>query len=115
MQHRGTRALAAAGFSVLFALTAACGGSAPEAKAPGVDPIVGSTAPDPASDTSTTGAPAPAPADAPKPAVVSAENGSDIIPPFSSSKASPATKKSSAAKSSKKSSAKPKKKNASAS
>jgi len=110
MQHRVTRALAAAGFSFLFALTAACGGSAPEAKAPGADPTdaprVGSSAPDPASDSSGTAVGT----DAPKPtvaAVVSADNGSDIIPPFSSSK-EPA-KKSSSAKGSKKG-AKPKKK-----
>ena len=110
MQHRATRAFAAAGFSLLFALTAACGGSAPEAKVPGADPTdaprVGSSAPDPASDSSTAGVGA----DAPKPtvaAVVSADNGSDIIPPFSSSK-EPATKKS--AKSSKKSGSKPAKK-----
>lgn len=108
MQHRVTRSLVAAGFSILFALTAACGGSTPEAKAPGADatdaPRVGSSAPDPASDSSS-----PASADAPKPtvAVASAENGSDIIPPFSASK-EPATKKS--GKSSKKSGAKPKKK-----
>jgi hypothetical protein len=109
MQHRALRALAAAGFTVLFALTAACGGSAPEAKAPGSDPTnaprVGSSAPDQASDTSVSSAST----EAPKPAVAvaSADNGSDIIPPFSSSK-EPATKKS--AKSSKKSGAKPKKK-----
>ncbi len=107
MQHRVTRALAAAGFSVLFALSAACGGSAPEAKAPGADatgaPRVGSSAPDTASDVGA----APASTEAPKPtvAVVSAENGSDIIPPFSASK-EPATKKS--AKSSKKGSKKKK-------
>lgn len=110
MQHRVTRSLAAAGFSLLFALTAACGGSTPEAKAPGADatdaPRVGSSAPDPVSD----GSGSAASADAPKPtlaAVVSAENGSDIIPPFSASK-EPATKKS--GKSSKKSGGKPKKK-----
>jgi hypothetical protein len=116
MQHRAVRGFAAAGFAVLFALTAACGGSAQEAKAPGVDPAaVGSAAPDPVSDTSTTGAVASAPAEAPKAAVVSAENGADIIPPFSSSKAAPEKKKSGGAKASKKSSAKPKKKTASAS
>ena len=108
MQHRVTRSLVAAGFSLLFALTAACGGSTPEAKAPGADatdaPRVGSSAPDPVSDGS-----AVASADAPKPtvAVASADNGSDIIPPFSATK-EPATKKS--GKSSKKSGGKPKKK-----
>jgi hypothetical protein len=106
MQHRVTRSVAAAGFSLLFALTAACGGSAPEAKAPGADaPRIGSSAPDAVSDTSGSAAST----DAPKPtvAVASADNGSDIIPPFSASK-EPATKKS--GKSSKKSGAKPKKK-----
>ena len=109
MQHRVTRSLVAAGFSLLFALTAACGGSTTEAKAPGADatdaPRIGSSAPDPASDSSGSAVGA----DAPKPtvAVASADNGSDIIPPFSPSK-EPATKKS--GKSSKKSGAKPKKK-----
>lgn len=112
MQHRVTRALAAAGFSFLFALTAACGGSTPEAKAPGADPTaapgVGSSAPDPASDSAMAGVGA----DAPKPtvaAVVSADNGSDIIPPFTSSKSPATTKKASAAKASKKTSGKKKK------
>ncbi len=110
MQHQLTRALAAAGFSFLFALTAACGGAKPEAKSPGANadgaPGVGSSAPDLVSDNSA----AAAAADAPKPtvAVVSADNGSDIIPPFSSSK-EPA-KKSSNAKGSRKGGAKPKKK-----
>ena len=77
MQHRVTRALAAAGFSVLFALTAACGGAAPEAKAPSADatgaPRVGSSGPDRHQTRR-----APASTEAPKPtvAVVSAENGS---------------------------------------
>ena len=105
MQSSGSRALAALGFSVLFALTAACGGSKQEAKAPGGDPTdaprVGSSAPDPAPESTT-----PEPA---KPAAVaSADNGSDIIPPFTSSK-EPA-KKSAPGKSSKKAAAKPKKK-----
>ena len=109
MQHRVTRSLAAAGFALLFAFTAACGGSTPEAKAPGADatdaPRVGSSAPDPMSD----GSGSAASTNAPKTsvAVASADNGSDIIPPFSPSK-EPATKKS--GKSSKKSGGKPKKK-----
>ena len=94
MRSFGTRALVAAGFSFLFGLTAACGGSAPEAKVPGGDPAdmlrVGSGAPDPTSDTANAGT---TPADAPKPAAVaSSDNGSDIIPPFSARK-EPATKK----------------------
>jgi hypothetical protein len=110
MQHRAVRALAAAGFSMLFALTAACGGSTPEAKAPGSDPTdaprVGSSAPDQVSDTSVSSATTEAPK--PTPAVASADNGSDIIPPFSSSK-EPATKKSGKS-TTKKSAAKPTKK-----
>ncbi len=99
MRSFGTRALVAVGFSFLFGLTAACGGSAPEAKAPGGDPgdmlRAGSGAPDPTSDTANAGT-TPA-ADAPKPAAVaSSDNGSDIIPPFSAGK-EPATKKGSPA------------------
>jgi hypothetical protein len=99
MRSFGTRALVAVGFSFLFGLTAACGGSAPEAKAPGGDPAdmlrVGSGAPDLTSDTANAGT-TPAP-EAPKPAAVaSSDNGSDIIPPFSAGK-EPATKKGSSA------------------
>ena len=95
MRSFGTRALVAVGFSFLVGLTAACGGSAPEAKTPGGDPgdmlRAGSGAPDPTSDTANAGT-TPA-ADAPKPApVASSDNGSDIIPPFSARK-EPATKK----------------------
>jgi hypothetical protein len=102
MRSFGTRALVAAGFSFLFGLTAACGGSAPEAKAPGGDPADmlrdGSGGPDLASDTANGGTtPATPAADAPKPAAVaSSDNGSDIIPPFSAGK-EPATKKGSSA------------------
>jgi hypothetical protein len=97
MRSSGTRALVALGLSVLFGLTAACGGSAPEAKAPSADatdaPRVGSSDPD---LTSGTTSPSPTP-EAPKPsAVASADNGSDIIPPFTSGK-DPATKKASSA------------------
>jgi hypothetical protein len=97
MRSFGTRALVAVGFSFLFALTAACGGAAPEAKAPSVDATdilrVGSGAPDLTSDTANAGTTP----EAPKPAAVSsADNGSDIIPPFSAGK-DPATKKASSA------------------
>ncbi len=96
MRSFGTRVLVAAGFSVLFGLTAACGGSAPEAKAPVADPADalrgGSSTPDLTADTGS----ASTTPEAPKPAVVSADNGSDIIPPFSSGK-EPATKKSASA------------------
>lgn len=97
MRSSGTRALVALGFSVFFGLTAACGGSAPEAKAPNADatdaPRVGSGAPDPTEGTTS---PSTTP-DAPKTsAVSSADNGSDIIPPFTSGK-EPATKKTSSA------------------
>lgn len=97
MRSSVTRALVALGFSVLFGLTAACGGSAPEAKAPAVDTTdsarVGSTAPDLTSDTAS----ADTTPEAPKTtAVSSTDNGSDIIPPFTSGK-EPATKKAGAA------------------
>ena len=108
MRSSGTRALTAVGFSFLFALTAACGGSKTEAKAPAADATdatrVGSGAPDPSPPETTSGTP-----EAPKnTAVASADNGSDIIPPFSPSKDAP--KKASPAKEKKKTSAKPKKK-----
>jgi hypothetical protein len=106
MQSFARSALATAGFSVLFALTAACGGSQKEAKAPGGDPTdpaaVGSSSPAPIPETTTPEPPKPT-------AVASADNGSDIIPPFTSSK-EPAAKKASPAKTSKKGPAKPKKK-----
>lgn len=116
MRSIGTRALVAVGFSFLFGLTAACGGSAPEAKAPGGDPAdmlrVGSGAPDLTSDTDNAGT-TPAP-EAPKPAAVSSsDNGSDIIPPFSAGK-EPATKKGSGKPSKKTAGKKPKKKAAGA-
>jgi hypothetical protein len=99
MRLFGTRALVAAGFSFLFGLTAACGGSAPEVKAPGSDPAdmlrVGSAAPDLTSDTANAGT-TPAPEAAKPAAVSSSDNGSDIIPPFSAGK-EPATKKGSSA------------------
>ena len=91
-------------------MTAACGGSKPEAKAPITE----------AADSSGVGSPAPAPvADGPTPdlpkgiAVASAENGSDIVPPFSTGKdAAAAPKKSTPAKGGQKkaTTAKPKKK-----
>jgi hypothetical protein len=97
MRSSGTRALVALRFSFLFALTAACGGSAPEAKAPGVDapdtPRVGSSAPDLTADTANAGTTPEAPKTT---AVSSTDNGSDIIPPFSSGK-DPATKKAASA------------------
>ncbi len=97
MRSSGMRALVGVGFSFLFALTAACGGSTPEAKAPGADPTdapgVGSSAPDLTSDTANAG---PTPEPPKTTAVSSTENGSDIIPPFSSGK-EPATKKASSA------------------
>ena len=104
MRSPCSRALSAAGFSLLFALTAACGGSKQEAKAPGADAAeaarVGSSAPD-LSPESTSEAPKNS-------TVASSDNGSDIIPPFTSSK-EPA-KKATAPKGSKKAPAKPKKK-----
>jgi hypothetical protein len=114
MRSFGTRALIVVGFSFLFGLAAACGGSAPEAKAPGGDPAdmlrVGSGDPDPTSDPANAGT-TPAP-EAPKPAAVSSsDNGSDIIPPFSAGK-EPATKKGSSAAAPGTSSGKPSKKTA---
>jgi hypothetical protein len=97
MRSSGTRALVALGFSLLFGLTAACGGSAPEAKAPTADATdasrVGSSVPDLTSDTVNAGTTPEAPKTS---AVSSADNGSDIIPPFTSGK-DPATKKASSA------------------
>jgi hypothetical protein len=112
MQFPAPRSVAAVGFSFLLALTTACGGSKHEAKAPLVEVAAGegsgSPNPDPSPDSATTASKASTPTDPPpKPAVVSAENGSDIIPPFSSKK-EPA-KKSSPAKGQKKA-GKPKKK-----
>lgn len=94
MRFCGTHPIAVLGFSLIFA-TAACGGSRPEPKAPATEaasaeteaPRDGSPVPDPAADAPKD--PASQPAAAPKPAG-SADDGSDIIPPFSSSKA-PAT------------------------
>lgn len=107
MRSSGARALSAVGFFFLIALTAACGGSKQEAKAPAGEPAadavevlrVGSSTPDPSSQS---------PTEAPKPAIVSAENGSDIVPPFTASK-EPA-KKASPTKGAKKAPGKPKKK-----
>lgn len=106
MRFSGSRALSAAGFSVLFALTAACGGSKPEAKVPTTDsadaPRVGSGAPDPSPESTS---------EPPKTTAVSSTNdGSDIIPPFTASKDPPGAKKAAATKGAKKSGAKPKKK-----
>jgi len=104
MRSSVPRALIALGFSTLFALTAACGGSAPEAKAPTVDPADalrgGSPTPDLAPESaSTTSA---STAEPPKTAAVSStDNGSDIIPPFTSGK-EPATSASPSKKGSKK-------------
>jgi hypothetical protein len=88
MRMSGTRVLSAIGFTFLFALTAACGGSKPEAKAPTTDsadaPRVGSASPDLAAESTT-----PPASDPPKvetPAAASAANGSEIIPPFSTNK-----------------------------
>jgi hypothetical protein len=101
MRSSGTRALVALGFSFLFGLTAACGGSAPEAKAPSIDatdaPRFGSSAPDLTSDTANAGTTPGTPSEAPKTSAVSStDNGSDIIPPFSTGK-DPATKKAASA------------------
>ena len=103
MRSSGTRALATLGFSFLVALTAACGGSHSDAKAPTVasaeTPRVGSDSPDlsPASTNSTPAEPIKTSA------VSSTDNGSDIIPPFTSSAAGPKeSKKAGAAKSPKK-------------
>ena len=97
MRSSGTRALVALGFSFLLALTAACGGSAPEAKAPGVDatdtPRVGSNPLDLPSDAASGATTTAATPEPPKTSAVSStDNGSDIIPPFTSGK-DPATKK----------------------
>ena len=107
MRPSCTRALAAVGFSFLFALTAACGGSKQEANAPSADaaaaPRVGSGAPDLTSPETTSATP-----EAPKnTAVASADNGSDIIPPFSPAKDTPSKK---ANPTKKKAGGKPKKK-----
>jgi hypothetical protein len=106
MRSFGAQALSAVGFSFLIALTAACGGSKPEAKAPAPDaaeaPRVGSDTPDPSSASTS---------EPPKnTAVASSDNGSDIIPPFTAGK-EPATKKAAPAKGQKKA-GKPKKKSA---
>ena len=85
MRSSVTRAVIALGFSSLFALTAACGGSAPEAKAPTADPADGlrggSSAPDLPTDTAASNPEPPKTT-----AVSSTDNGSDIIPPFTSGK-----------------------------
>jgi len=91
MRSSVTRAVIALGFSSLFALTAACGGSAPEAKAPTADPADGlrggSPAPDLAADSASTSTTSATNPDPPKTtAVSSTDNGSDIIPPFTSGK-----------------------------
>ncbi|MBX3219087.1 MAG: hypothetical protein KF795_01130 [Labilithrix sp.] len=98
MRSLGARALATLGFSFLIALMAACGGTHQEARAPGDDaadaPRVGSASPDPSIAGDTSDEPAPS---APS-ASSGADDGSDIIPPFPSSKggakkATPAKKK----------------------
>lgn len=94
MRFCGTRPIAVLGLSLIFA-SAACGGSRPPPKAPATEaasaetepPRDGSPAPDPAADAPKD--PTADPTVAPKPAG-SADDGSDIVPPFSSSKA-PAT------------------------
>jgi hypothetical protein len=102
MRSSGTHALATLGFSFLVALTAACGGNKPAANAPTVASAdssrVGSDSPDltPASTKDT-----PTPSEPVKTSAVSStENGSDIIPPFTSSASGPkeSAKKSGAAK-----------------
>jgi hypothetical protein len=115
MRSSGTRALnlaSAIGFSFLIALTTACGGSKPEAKAPSTSAAeverVGSPSPDPSPESTTT------PTEPPKAAVVSAENGSDIIPPFTATKEPATTPKKAGGKGPKKGAAKPKKKQAKA-
>jgi hypothetical protein len=87
----GPRALAAAGFSVLLALTTACGGSHPEAKAPETEAAagtpVGSVAPDPAPPAPDAPLPDPPKSVTADTAGASTDkNGSDIIPPFSTNK-----------------------------
>jgi hypothetical protein len=109
-----TRALVSAGFAVLVAMTAACGGSQTEAKAPATDVAestgVGSPVPDLAPDGTSAGSSDSAknPAPVKTSAVSSTDNGSDIIPPFSSSKSPATTSAKKSTKSGKKS--KPKKK-----
>jgi hypothetical protein len=116
MRSIGTKALGhlgAIGFSFLIALTAACGGTKSEAKAPTTAsadaPRVGSGSPDLSPESTTTTS-----ADPPKsPAVASADNGSDIIPPFTAGKepaAATGTTTKAAGKGSKKGAGKPKKK-----
>ncbi len=109
MRISSSRAFAAVGFSVLFALTAACGGSKPEAKAPTTK----------VAESTPVGSPAPAvspesTSEPPKDTTPSStKDGSDIIPPFTAGKdpaAAPAGKKSTATKGAKKGGGKPKKK-----
>ena len=109
MRFSGARAVATVGFSVLCALTAACGGSKPEAKAPTTE----------VAESTPVGSPAPAlspesTSEPPKDTTPSStKDGSDIIPPFTAGKdatAAPAGKKGAATKGAKKSSGKPKKK-----
>ena len=106
------RALAALGFSGLIALTTACGGSKPEAKAPTTEAAesqpVGSITPDlsPQGGTSKETLPEP-----PKSvAVSSVANGSDIIPPFTAGKDPTSSGSKKPAKVQKKAGGKPKKK-----
>jgi len=107
MRFSGARALATVGFSVLCALTAACGGSKPEAKAPTTE----------VAESTPVGSPAPAlspesTSEPPKDTTPSStKDGSDIIPPFGAGKDATAapTGKKSTAKGAKKS-GKPKKK-----
>ena len=113
MFSRRIRLLTTLGFSGLIALTAACGGSKQEAKAPTTEAAesqpVGSITPDlsPQGGTAKESLPEP-----PKSvAVSSTENGSDIIPPFSGGKDPASPKKSGGGgKGTKKAGGKPKKK-----
>jgi hypothetical protein len=87
MHSFGSRSLFIAGFVVFGLASVACGGSKKPAQAPTNEaseaPRVGSTTPDPAKDGTAGNKDAtPSPATA---ASSSADNGSDIIPPFPSS------------------------------
>ena len=111
MRFSVSRALAAAGFAALLALTAACGGSSPAPKDPSSAPAdetrVGSNAPDQAPVNTPEVLPDP-----PK-SIAAAPAGGEIIPPFTTAKEGPASKKTSgAAAKPKKTAGKPKKKGA---
>ena len=109
MRISSSRAFAVVGSSVLFALTAACGGSKPEAKAPTTE----------VAESTPVGSPAPAvsaesTSEPPKDTTPSStKDGSDIIPPFTAGKdpaEASAGKKSTATKGAKKGGGKPRKK-----